>query len=139
MAYAIYPLQETQMPRPCKRRRICCLPECSRFGPVEQNAAEPQVITMTLDEFETVRLIDLEGLKQEECAEQMQIARTTAQAVYNSARTKLAECLVRGKELHIEGGNYELCDGTIPRCGCGCRCRKRCKQENNIQQGDQIV
>jgi hypothetical protein len=98
---------------------------------------------MTLDEFETIRLIDLEGMKQEECAEQMQIARTTAQAVYNSARSKLAQCLIQGKELHIQGGNYELCDGTAPRCGCGCGCRKRCRQmsgtenkETNIQEGD---
>jgi len=104
--------------------------------------SEPQVIIMTLDEFETIRLIDLKGMKQEECAEQMQIARTTAQAVYNNARLKLAQCLIEGKELHIEGGNYELCDGTDPRCGCGCR--KRCSrisgpaknEENNIQQGD---
>ena len=117
------------MPRPCKRRRICCLPECSMFGPQKADMSEPQIITMTLDEFETIRLIDLEGMKQEECAEQMQIARTTAQAVYNSARSKLAECLIKGKELHIEGGNYELCDGTAPRCGCGCR--KRCSKIND--------
>ena len=84
------------MPRPCKRRRICALPENRSFAPVNGNVEsceEKEKIIMTLDEYEAVRLIDLEGLSQEECAGRMEVARTTAQAVYNSARTKLARCL----------------------------------------------
>lgn len=64
---------------------------------------------MTLDEYESVRLIDLEGLTQEQCAAQMGVARATAQTIYGSARTKLAEFLVRNRELVITGGPYELC------------------------------
>lgn len=82
---------------------------------------------MTLDEYETIRLIDLDGLTQEECARQMDVARTTAQAIYNSARRKLAQCLVEVRELHIEGGEYVLCDGQNHACRsrhCGGRCRK---------------
>lgn len=110
------------MPRPCKRRRICAMPGCGRFGPKE-NCRRRQTVTMTLDEYEAIRLIDLEGMTQEQCAAQMNVARTTAQAIYNSARAKLAECLVNERELEIAGGDYVLCDGHASGCGRG-HCRR---------------
>ncbi len=76
---------------------------------------------MTIDEYETIRLIDLEGFTQEESAKQMNVARTTVQRIYNDARRKLAESLVFGKMLKIEGGDYKLCDGEETHCfrsGC---------------------
>lgn len=77
---------------------------------------------MLVDEYETIRLIDIQGFTQEECAEQMHIARTTVQRIYNDARKKLAESLVNGKVLRIEGGDYELCEGSEKTCRCGgCR------------------
>lgn len=120
------------MPRPCKRRRICAVPVCKRFGPIDRTLGDkPPSICMTLDEFENIRLIDLEGLTQEGCAERMNVARTTAQAIYNSARLKLAESLVHGRELVIEGGDYVLCDGNVNTCGCPhCR-KKRCQGEKS--------
>ncbi len=76
---------------------------------------------MTIDEYETIRLIDLENLKQEECAARMNIARTTVQGIYNTARTKIAESLINCKKLLIEGGEYQLCDRD-DFCGMpGCR------------------
>jgi len=114
------------MPRPCKRRRICAMPGCERFGPMEGDDGAKQEIRMTLDEFETIRLIDLEELTQEECARRMNVARTTAQSIYNSARRKLGECLVNGKELHISGGEYVLCDGNAESCQCKYCCKKHC-------------
>ncbi|WOC31971.1 MULTISPECIES: DUF134 domain-containing protein [Caproicibacterium] len=114
------------MPRPCKRRRICALPGCGRFGPKDAEAPQKPAITMTLDEFEAVRLIDLKGMTQEQCAAQMNVARTTAQAIYNSARIKLAECLVNQRELTIQGGEYVLCDGSAQNCGCTHCGRRRC-------------
>lgn len=110
------------MPRPCKRRRVCAMPGCARFGPMPL-ADEQAVVAMAVDEFEAIRLIDLEGLTQEECAARMQVARATVQAMYASARRKLATCLVLQRELRIEGGDYVLCEGSAGCAGdCGgCR------------------
>ena len=60
------------MPRPIKWRRVCSLPERNRFGPLDANTNENH-IKMTVDEYETIRLIDLEGFTQEECAKQMNV------------------------------------------------------------------
>jgi len=70
-----------------------------------------------------------EGFTQEESADQMKIARTTVQRIYNDARKKLAESLVNGKVLRIEGGDYKLCDGLEKSCGCGGCHRHRCGRE----------
>ena len=119
------------MPRPCKRRRVCEEPACARFGPLGRSP-EAERLRMTLDEFEAVRLIDLEKRTQEQCAEQMNVARTTVQSIYASAREKLAQCLVAGRELVIEGGDYVLCGGDAAGC---CRpCRIRMSQHFNLGQ-----
>lgn len=110
------------MPRPRKWRRVCGLPESNRFGPLDSQSDVVNAVNMTVDEYETIRLIDLEGFTQEECANQMDISRTTVQGMYNSARKKLAESLVNGKVLWIEGGEYRLCNGRERGCnGAGCR------------------
>ncbi len=119
------------MPRPKKCRRVCCMPGNRSFGPIGAAGAERKVIVMTVDEFEAIRLIDLEQLSQEECAERMNVARTTAQAIYNSARMKLAKVLVHGMELSVRGGEYVLCDGEHSGCGCGHCHKQRCQMENN--------
>ena len=72
------------MPRPVKRRRVCEPPRNARFGPLDGAPAE--IVVLTVDEYETIRLIDLLGLTQEECAGQMGMARTTVQALYEAAR-----------------------------------------------------
>lgn len=116
------------MPRPRKCRKVCFLPENKRFGPLDLNIDAGQNVIMTIDEYETIRLIDLEGFTQEECAAQMNIARTTVQGIYNEARKKIADSLVNGKLLRIEGGDYMLCDGTDLTCGKGNCHRARCRE-----------
>lgn len=109
------------MGRPERVKRVCKKPGYNCFVPQGVKGKRKQ-ITLTIDEYETIRLIDLEGVSREECAERMDIARTTAQAIYNSARVKIAECIVNGMQLRIEGGTFYICDGTA---GCPHCCRSQ--------------
>ncbi len=113
------------MARPKKWRKVCVLPENDRFGPLNSTKDEENHVVMTVDEYESIRLIDLEGFTQEECANQMNIARSTVQGIYIKARKKLAESLVNGSILFIEGGEYRLCDGLGNGCGRGCHRNRR--------------
>lgn len=112
------------MPRPRKWRKVRSLPENNKFGPLGVNADESNCVKMTVDEYETIRLIDLEGFTQEECAKQMNVARTTVQSIYANARKKIAQSLVNGKILLIAGGEYRLCEEFGNGCGRGCHRRR---------------
>ncbi len=114
------------MPRPRKFRRVCCLPENAGFNPINRDPEEDPVI-LTVDEYETIRLIDQQGLSQEQCGEYMKIARTTVQQIYASARKKLADALVDGLPLRIRGGDYQLCDGDEDYCPGFC-CRRHLRR-----------
>ena len=94
------------MPRPVRCRRIGQMPAFRSFSP--DDAPDAEVICLTLDEYETLRLMDAEGLNQEACAAQMNVARTTVTAIYESARHKIATALVQGKRLQITGGCCEF-------------------------------
>ena len=100
------------MSRPIIRRNVCCMPKSQAvLDPLDISSDDDSRQIMTVDEYETIRLIDLEGLMQQECANQMGIARTTVQRIYNDARKKIANALVNGIPLCIEGGQYSLCAG----------------------------
>ncbi|MCD7824992.1 MAG: DUF134 domain-containing protein [Clostridiaceae bacterium] len=108
------------MPRPTKCRMICHFPQTLEFAP-EKSGEEKEPVILTVDEYETIRLIDREGLSQEQCSKRMQVARTTAQKIYDSARKKLADVLTEGRPLKIDGGEYRLCSGANRFCGAdGC-------------------
>ena len=98
------------------------MPQIREFHPLGRACGDPAVI-LTVDEYEAIRLIDRQGFSQEECSAYMQVARTTVQLIYNSARKKIAEALVEGRVLRIEGGDYQLCSGEEEYCGCG-GCKK---------------
>lgn len=102
------------MPRPTKCRRVCSFPEVVEFMPTGEAGDEP--VVLTVDEFETIRLIDRERLSQEECGTQLGVGRTTAQKIYETARKKIADALVLGRTLKIEGGDFHLCSGGAESC-----------------------
>ncbi len=118
------------MARPRKCRRVCGMPDNKSFAPVGEKAAAEKIV-MAVDEYETIRLIDLAGYTQEECAAQMGIARTTVQGIYNEARRKLADVLVNGRLLLIEGGDVDLCERESAGCGrkCGSLCCKKKREK----------
>ena len=98
------------MARPAKSRRVCRLPLCQEFYGGKGNDSG---ITLTVEEYETIRLIDYVGLTQEECALSMGVGRATVQSLYVEARKKLARFVVEASGLLIEGGNYEICSEKI--------------------------
>jgi len=124
------------MPRPIKCRRVCCLPESNLYGPLNDLNFDKEIMYMSVEEYETIRLIDLEGLTQEECAEKMQVARATVQSIYKIARKKIAESFVNGIILKIEGGDYKLYSEGEKVRGCE-RCRRnRCTIGGNLNEGN---
>ncbi len=96
------------MPRTPKCRKIYSFPDYYSFIPEDAEKENLESIMMSLDEYETIRLLDYEGLNQEECALRMGVARTTVTAMYENARKKLISAVVEGKRLSIAGGNIEI-------------------------------
>ena len=94
------------MPRKPRCRNIGGYPDYWMFTPEETSSEE--AVVMSLDELETIRLIDHDGKTQEECASQMEVARTTVTAIYDSERKKIASALIDGKRLQIRGGTYRV-------------------------------
>lgn len=116
------------MARPVRCRKVCFEPKYDRFSPCETEKAEE--ILLTVDEFETIRLIDHEKKTHEQCARQMEVSRTTVTEMYERARRKIADHIVNGKTLRISGGHYALCDGSARRC-----CGKKCNKVNQAAEG----
>ncbi|RLI96856.1 MAG: hypothetical protein DRO96_02145 [Candidatus Aenigmatarchaeota archaeon] len=96
------------MPRPRKYRFVGTEPEVLYFKPRAIPLRDLEEVKLNLEEFEAVRLKDWKGMSQEQCAKQMKISRPTFQRVLQSARKKVADFLVNGRSLRIEGGTYVI-------------------------------
>jgi len=96
------------MARPRNCRRVGFMPESNYFEPRGIPLSMLEEVVLTIDEFEAVRLADLENLYQEEAAEKMKVSRPTFGRIIDSAHKKVAEALVTGKALKIEGGEFEM-------------------------------
>ncbi|MCD7729315.1 MAG: DUF134 domain-containing protein [Clostridia bacterium] len=125
------------MPRPTKCRRICKFPQETTFYPSENSGGE--AVSLTFDEYECIRLIDKCGFSQEQCAEFMQVARTTVQKIYDEARKKIACMIVDGLPLKIGGGEYRLCDGNNASCFKQDCFKRDIPEKYNLVKGDNIM
>lgn len=104
------------MARPPIPRRVEAMPEVTLFKPAGVPLRDLEEVVLTVEELEALRLKDLEGLEQEECAIRMTVSRPTFQRVLTSSRNKVADALVGGKLLRVEGGHYRLAKRRF-RCG----------------------
>lgn len=98
------------MVRPRKCRRVCFEPNVTYFKPRAVPLSELEEVELAVDEFEAIRLKDLEGLEQEGAAKKMNISQPTFHRLLETGRKKVADALINGKAIKIHGGNYELED-----------------------------
>ena len=96
------------MSRPPKYRRVAFVPEVTYFKPAGIPLRILEEVIVSVEEAEAIRLKDLEDLEQEQCAQRMSISRPTFQRVLESSRQKIADALLHGKAIRIEGGNFEM-------------------------------
>jgi uncharacterized protein len=96
------------MGRPPLCRRVGFIPSITYFKPAGIPLRELEEICLSVEELEAIRLKDLEDLEQEQCAEKMNISRPTFVRIIDSARKKVAEALIKGRAIRIEGGNFEM-------------------------------
>lgn len=96
------------MPRPRRRRRVRFRPDITFFKPMGVKESYLEESILAIDEFEAVRLKDLDGLNQEKAAKKMNISQPTFHRLISSARKKIADAIVKGKAIKIEGGNFKM-------------------------------
>jgi len=104
------------MTRPKYCRKIGCAPDVTYFKPKGIPASLLEEVLLTLDEFEAIRLADLNGLYQDQAAARMNVSRQTFGRIIDSAHRKIADVLINGKALKIEGGTVEIADIKKVRC-----------------------
>lgn len=102
------------MARPQKCRCICSIPKTLTFFP--EGDESNGIVTIGLDEYEVIRLLDYEKKSQEMCAQRMNISRSTVTRMYDSVRNKLATAFVEGKQIRIDGGDVMVCTQMRPEC-----------------------
>ena len=110
------------MPRPRKCRMVGFIPENSCFRPQLENLEE---VVLTVEEVEAIRLSDYLGIEQDKASESMHVSRGTFQRIVNIARNKMADALVQGKSIRIDGGDYELATGKSCCSRHGNACKPR--------------
>ena len=105
------------MVRPQKERRVAFNPEISYFKPRGIPMFDLEEVCLTVDQREAIRLSDLMGLSHEEAGRHMGVSRATFGRIIQRAREAVADALINGKAINVEGGNYQLVNkARIFRC-----------------------
>jgi uncharacterized protein len=99
---------KVRMPRPQQDRKISNPPLMQGFKPFGIPRNMLSSVSLLIDEYEAIRLLDYEGMNQEQAAEKMNVSRPTLTRIYEKARKTIAQALVEGKMIVIEGGNVQF-------------------------------
>jgi len=96
------------MVRPRRCRRIRFKPGVTYFKPAGIRMIELEEIVLTLEEYEAMRLVDLEEVDQGKAGKMMKISQPTLSRILKLARKKISDAIINGKSIKIEGGNYSF-------------------------------
>lgn len=116
------------MSRPPKCRRVEFLPELTYFKPAGVPMKDLAEVILSVEELEAIRLKDLMGLEQEECAVNMGVSRPTYHRILSAARAKVADALVNGKAIRVEGGNFQVAVRRYRCTGCSKEWESPCER-----------
>jgi predicted DNA-binding protein (UPF0251 family) len=103
------------MPRPRLTRTVWFEPRMTYFKPVGIPLADLEEVVLTVEELEAIRLTDVENVSQSDAAKKMKVSQPTFSRILDSAHKKVADALVNGKAIRVEGGSYKMASGTIRR------------------------
>jgi len=126
------------MARPTKWRKIDNIPTVQYFVPSENRIEELPENILKLEELEAIRLKDLEGLEQDECADRMEVSRPTFQRILFLARGKVADSLINGKCICIEGGNFTRNICPIKCMDCGKEWKESIENLGRLRKGEYV-
>lgn len=104
------------MARPKCCRQVGEAPRRTCFRPEGVSPSAAKEVLLSLDEYESLRLADLEGMYQDEAASRMNISRQTFGRIVEAARRKTADAIVHGKALRIEGGQVSFASAGKAKC-----------------------
>ena len=120
------------MSRPKIDRSVACPPRFSSYKPTGVGRARLDAIILSIDEYEAIKLANYDGLGQEEASAKMKISRPTFTRLLGSAQKKIADFIVNGKELKIEGGQIHFRENLLKCLDCGHKFR--ISIESNVKQ-----
>ncbi|KNY29466.1 DUF134 domain-containing protein [Pseudobacteroides cellulosolvens] len=124
------------MSRPPKWRKVEFIPNIQYFVPLDLQTADMEENILRIEEIEAIRLKDVEKLEQEECAERMEVSRQTFQRILNTGREKIADSIINGKAIRIEGGNFTRNICSVKCLDCNKEWKESYENFEKILKGD---
>ena len=96
------------MPRPRRCRKVRFKPGTTYFKPAGIRIVDLEEVILNFEEYESIRLVDLEGIEQTKAGKMMEVSQPTFSRLLKSARKKISDAIINGKAIKIEGGNYSF-------------------------------